>query len=40
MLSLIANNKELGGYQVLEKSEKYGVAVLGPGIAVLTDNPN
>jgi hypothetical protein len=37
---LIANNKELGGYQVLEKSEKYEATVLGRGIAVLMDNPN
>ena len=37
---MITNNKELGGYQVLKKSEKYGVTEGGPGIAMLIENPN
>ena len=36
----IANNKELGGYQVVEESEKYGTNVRGQVIATLIENPN
>ena len=36
----IANNKELGGYQVVEEPEKYGTTVRGQGTATLIENPN